>query len=372
MKRAILRDLSILDFDADKKTALFRIVDEGDANGVFFPAEALREAVGLMEGVKAFIDHRDVGMEENLVNPTDRSIRSLAGVWVNPIFNSFAKSIDATFIFMPTEENAFVWQLILHQQKIAEERMIPAQLFGVSVVMGFQQGFEGDKRIVRKIRRFFSADFVSDPARGGEFIKLLSSAGVEIPAGAKDKGAEFFLSPGVAGDKEKILSNSNQEFSEMDKELKALLEEVALLKSEVKEKEKEILTLSSGATENAKEIETLKTDNGKKEKEIKSLSSKADTEKLLIAKLDKTPELLQVKVREQVSALSDSGVIVGEKEIDTILASEKKYFDAVSQKEEKGAPGEKVPGSETVEGFSLEEEVSTLTGKDYTEKKDGK
>ena len=306
-------------------------------------------------------------MEENLVNPTDRSIRSLAGVWVNPIFNSFAKSIDATFIFMPTEENAFVWQLILHQQKIAEERMIPAQLFGVSVVMGFQQGFEGDKRIVRKIRRFFSADFVSDPARGGEFIKLLSSAGVEIPAGAKDKGAEFFLSPGVAGDKEKILSNSNQEFS-MDKELKALLEEVALLKSEVKEKEKEILTLSNGATENAKEIETLKTDNGKKEKEIKSLSSK----KLLIAKLDKTPELLQVKVREQVSALSDSGVIVGEKEIDTILASEKKYFDAVSQKEEKGAPGVKVSGSETVEGFSLEEEVSTLTGKDYTEKKDGK
>ncbi len=133
-------------------------ITAGEGNGWFFPAAVLQASLTLWEGVFCFIDH----------NRAARSVRDIGGVLKEPVWDQDANGIRATLeAFGPGGPMLTA----LGAQILTTDGKEKAKVgFSADVL------FSGKGRTVEKILKVFSVDLVTDPARGGAFIRSLNQS----------------------------------------------------------------------------------------------------------------------------------------------------------------------------------------------------
>ncbi len=135
-------------------------ITAGAANGWEFPAQVLRESLGLWDGVNCFVDH----------SLKARSVRDIAGVLRKPSWDESVQGVRAELsAFGPSAE---VLKDIGHQ--VLEESDEAAVKVGFSADVLFQ----GKAGKAEKILRIYSVDLVYNPARGGVFLRALNQLGI--------------------------------------------------------------------------------------------------------------------------------------------------------------------------------------------------
>ncbi len=135
-------------------------ITAGAANGWEFPAQVLRESLGLWDGVNCFVDH----------SLKARSVRDIAGVLRKPVWDESSQGVRAELsAFGPSAE---VLKNIGRQ--VLEESDEAAVKVGFSADVLFQ----GKAGKVEKILRIYSVDLVYNPARGGIFLRALNQLGI--------------------------------------------------------------------------------------------------------------------------------------------------------------------------------------------------
>lgn len=130
-------------------------ITAGQANGWDFPAQVLKESLSLWDGAHCFIDH----------DWLSRSVRDLAGVIVNPVWDEDAQGIKATLeSFGPGGE-----LLSGFGKEVLNSGNSPRVGFSADVL------FTANAKKVKEILKVISLDLVYNPARGGAFLRALNS-----------------------------------------------------------------------------------------------------------------------------------------------------------------------------------------------------
>lgn len=151
-----------LTVDTDTKRARVVLLKSGwSKNKRFYSPDVLSEAVSLFEGAKCYLDHEDVKGISN------RSVRELAGFYENVAFIN--NRLEADLQFLDTEAGKI--GLALAQESIKHNKPLAGlSLKGLGKLRKTEEGY-----IVEELQKVNSVDIVSEPAAGGEFIKLYES-----------------------------------------------------------------------------------------------------------------------------------------------------------------------------------------------------
>jgi len=151
-----------LTIDEEKKKAHVVVIKEGwSKNKRYYPADVLNEAVPLFEGAKCYLDHADFKG-----TPT-RSVRELTGFYENVKFAG--KQVEADLQFLNTEAGRV--GLEIAKETIKHNKALAGlSIRGMAVLRKVEEGHE-----VKSLKNINSVDIVSDPAAGGEFIRLYES-----------------------------------------------------------------------------------------------------------------------------------------------------------------------------------------------------
>ncbi len=143
---------------ADAQAFEILAITAGEGNGWQFSAAALRESLGLWEGVETFIDHGDAPSGT-------RSVRDLAGVCSAPAWDESAQGIRLKLT--PAGPSAQVLRA-LGLNWLASPEPRPGIGFSADLI------FDARGRKVEHIVRILSLDLVVNPARGGIFLRALN------------------------------------------------------------------------------------------------------------------------------------------------------------------------------------------------------
>lgn len=135
-------------------------ISAGEANGWNFSADCLRASVPLWDRVTSLIDHTDL-----FEGP---SVTKLAGVLYSPEWDEFTKSVRVKF--SPYGPLAPLARQLGQDYLAAKSAGRPVPNIGFSADLSFT----ANKKDVTAIIRVRSCDLVLDPARGGEFIRVLN------------------------------------------------------------------------------------------------------------------------------------------------------------------------------------------------------
>lgn len=151
-----------LTVDTDTNRARVILLKSGwSKNKRFYSPDVLSEAVSLFEGAKCYLDHEDVKGISN------RSVRELAGFYENVAFIN--NRLEADLQFLDTEAGKI--GLALAQESIKHNKPLAGlSLKGLGKLRKTEEGY-----IVEELQKVNSVDIVSEPAAGGEFIKLYES-----------------------------------------------------------------------------------------------------------------------------------------------------------------------------------------------------
>jgi len=151
-----------LTVDEEKKKAHVVIIKEGwSKNKRYYPANVLNEAVPLFEGTKCYLDHSDIKGIPN------RSVRELTGFYEN--VNFAGKQIEADLQFIDTEAGKV--GLDIAKETIKHNKTLAGlSIRGIGTLRKVEEGHE-----VESLNKIISVDLVSDPAAGGEFLRLYES-----------------------------------------------------------------------------------------------------------------------------------------------------------------------------------------------------
>lgn len=151
-----------LTVDTDTNRARVILLKSGwSKNKRFYSPDVLGEAVSLFEGAKCYLDHEDVKGISN------RSVRELAGFYENVAFIN--NRLEGDLQFLDTEAGKI--GLALAQESIKHNKPLAGlSLKGLGKLRKTEEGY-----IVEELQKVNSVDIVSEPAAGGEFIKLYES-----------------------------------------------------------------------------------------------------------------------------------------------------------------------------------------------------
>ena len=151
-----------LTVDTDTNRARVILLKSGwSKNKRFYSPDVLGEAVSLFEGAKCYLDHEDVKGISN------RSVRELAGFYENVAFIN--NRLEGDLQFLDTEAGKI--GLALAQESIKHNKPLAGlSLKGLGKLRKTKEGY-----IVEELQKVNSVDIVSEPAAGGEFIKLYES-----------------------------------------------------------------------------------------------------------------------------------------------------------------------------------------------------
>jgi len=169
-------------------------ITAGEGNGWHFPAAALKASLPLWEGVFCYIDH----------DRRARSVRDISGVLREPRWDEEVQGIRAVLeAFGP---GGPLLAALGEQVLTGEGESQPKIGFSADVL------FTGKNRTVQKILKVFSVDLVTDPARGGAFVRQLNQ--VQLKDGGKPM-TDQVQEPAVG-------KTPAKEFSEMAEEARAV------------------------------------------------------------------------------------------------------------------------------------------------------
>lgn len=131
-------------------------ITSGLGNGWHFPPAVLQSSLPLWDGVHCFLDHA----------LTQRSVRDIAGILINPSFDEDSQGIRAKL--QPFGPGA---DLLASLASV----LIPPQK---DYHIGFSAdlSFLGTNHTVKEIVKVHSVDLVVNPARGGKFCAVVGSA----------------------------------------------------------------------------------------------------------------------------------------------------------------------------------------------------
>jgi len=133
-------------------------ITAGEGNGWNFPADVLKASLPLWEGVFCYLDH----------NKGARSVRDIGGVLKNPQWDETVKGIRATLTaFGP---GGPMLSALGREVLSGDGKETPKIGFSADVL------FTGKGKQVEKILKVFSVDLVTDPARGGAFVRSLNQS----------------------------------------------------------------------------------------------------------------------------------------------------------------------------------------------------
>ena len=135
-------------------------ITAGNGNGWEFPADVLRAAVPLFDGVQCFIDHLPMDSVDG------HSVRDAAGMITEPVFDESVQGIRAHLIpFGPSAD------------LLRETCNEILNMDGMESKIGFSAdlGFNCEGNVVTEIVKIYSVDLVVDPARGGAVLRALNS-----------------------------------------------------------------------------------------------------------------------------------------------------------------------------------------------------
>ena len=274
-----------LNVDAEKKKAHVVLIKEGwSKNKRYYPAQVLEQAVPLFEGAKCYLDHSDIKGIPN------RSVRELTGFYENVKFAG--KQVEADLQFLETEAGKV--GLDIAKETVKHNKLLAGlSIRGVGSVRKVEEGHE-----VENLSKIISVDLVSDPAAGGEFLRLYESV-MEVKDDMKDLTLEKLKEERpdlVQSISEEVESRVYGKKGELDRQLK-----------EIKEQ------------------------NDKMQKDIaewKTYAQVKETETLLEKELSKSelPDIAKERIRKQYT-----GKIAKVEEITESIKSEKEYIAKIAE-----------------------------------------
>jgi hypothetical protein len=159
----------------------------GEANGLYYPAEALQRSVqeGLWEGATAFANHASPAAE---TRPGGRAIEDVVGVLSSAQWTGEAILARLTCSGPKGEMVAQLAREIL----AAQERGEPAPNIGLSADLIVQRERQSNR--IQRIVRVNSVDVVYSPAAGGAFLRALNT-GLPQRAHSSQRKRRQSLSP---------------------------------------------------------------------------------------------------------------------------------------------------------------------------------
>lgn len=290
--------------DTNKKRARVVLIKAGwSKNERYYPPEVLAKATPLFEGAKCYLDHDDIK------GTPGRSVRELAGFYESVNFSG--NQIEGDLQFLDTEAGRV--GLELAKEAIKHNRPLAGlSIRSVGTLRKVEEGYE-----VESLSKVLSVDIVSDPAAGGEFIKLYESMEV------KNKMEEITL----------------EELKEKRPDLvQAISEEV---ESRVYGKKGEL----------DKQLKEIREQNDKLAKEIaewKQYGQVKETETMLERELSKSelPEIAQERIRKVFE-----GKVAKAEEIAEAVKAEKEYIAKIAEKKQVNV-GNSGKEKENVEGYT--------------------
>jgi len=213
-----------LTVDAEKKRAHVVIIKEGwSKNKRYYPAQVLEQAVPLFEGAKCYLDHSDIKGIPN------RSVRELTGFYENVKFAG--KRVEADLQFLETEAGKV--GLDIAKETVKHNKLLAGlSIRGVGSVRKVEEGHE-----VENLSKIISVDMVSDPAAGGEFLRLYESV-MEVKDDMKDLTLEKLKEERpdlVQSISEEVESRVYGKKGELDKQLKEIKEQNDKLAKDIAE-----------------------------------------------------------------------------------------------------------------------------------------
>ena len=213
-----------LNVDTEKKKAHVVLIKEGwSKNKRFYPAQVLEQAVPLFEGAKCYLDHSDIKGIPN------RSVRELTGFYENVKFAG--KQVEADLQFLDTEAGKV--GLDIAKETVKHNKLLAGlSIRGVGSVRKVEEGHE-----VENLSKIISVDMVSDPAAGGEFLRLYESV-MEVKDDMKDLTLEKLKEERpdlVQSISEEVESRVYGKKGELDKQLKEIKEQNDKLAKDIAE-----------------------------------------------------------------------------------------------------------------------------------------
>ena len=213
-----------LNVDAEKKKAHVVLIKEGwSKNKRYYPAQVLEQAVPLFEGAKCYLDHSDIKGIPN------RSVRELTGFYENVKFAG--KQVEADLQFLDTEAGKV--GLDIAKETVKHNKLLAGlSIRGVGSVRKVEEGHE-----VENLSKIISVDMVSDPAAGGEFLRLYESV-MEVKDEMKDLTLEKLKEERpdlVQTITEEVESRVYGKKGELDKQLKEIKEQNDKLAKDIAE-----------------------------------------------------------------------------------------------------------------------------------------
>ena len=143
-------------------------------NGNRYPASTLRESVALFEGAAVFADHPTD--QERRVKP-ERSIRDKVGKLVDVQFGQFdtgqrvVEGLKARFKVMVP----WLRETLLEAHKLGEPDFLGFSINAVGEITQTNESGRGIS-VVERITRVESVDVVTDPAAGGQIVRLAAAS----------------------------------------------------------------------------------------------------------------------------------------------------------------------------------------------------
>lgn len=213
-----------LNVDAEKKKAHVVLIKEGwSKNKRYYPAQVLEQAVPLFEGAKCYLDHSDIKGIPN------RSVRELTGFYENVKFAG--KRVEADLQFLETEAGKV--GLDIAKETVKHNKLLAGlSIRGIGTMRKVEEGHE-----VENLSKIISVDMVSDPAAGGEFLRLYESV-MEVKDDMKDLTLEKLKEERpdlVQSISEEVESRVYGKKGELDKQLKEIKEQNDKLAKDIAE-----------------------------------------------------------------------------------------------------------------------------------------
>ena len=213
-----------LTVDAEKKRAHVVIIKEGwSKNKRYYPAQVLEQAVPLFEGAKCYLDHSDIKGIPN------RSVRELTGFYENVKFAG--KQVEADLQFLDTEAGKV--GLDIAKETVKHNKLLAGlSIRGIGTMRKVEEGHE-----VENLSKIISVDMVSDPAAGGEFLRLYESV-MEVKDDMKDLTLEKLKEERpdlVQSISEEVESRVYGKKGELDKQLKEIKEQNDKMQKDIAE-----------------------------------------------------------------------------------------------------------------------------------------
>ena len=213
-----------LNVDAEKKKAHVVLIKEGwSKNKRYYPAQVLEQAVPLFEGAKCYLDHSDIKGIPN------RSVRELTGFYENVKFAG--KQVEADLQFLDTEAGKV--GLDIAKETVKHNKLLAGlSIRGIGTMRKVEEGHE-----VENLSKIISVDMVSDPAAGGEFLRLYESV-MEVKDEMKDLTLEKLKEERpdlVQSISEEVESRVYGKKGELDKQLKEIKEQNDKLAKDIAE-----------------------------------------------------------------------------------------------------------------------------------------